>query len=67
MTHLAGHPDMVSDENWAEAAEHYDEPGLSALVSMAALTNFFNRVNTPSGSSLTPGGSQISQNTVPTR
>jgi AhpD family alkylhydroperoxidase len=46
MTRLADHPDAVSDEIWAEAAEHYDEPGLSALVSMAALTNFFNRVNT---------------------
>ena len=46
MTRLADHPDAVSDVIWAEAAEHYDEPGLSALVSMAALTNFFNRVNT---------------------
>jgi AhpD family alkylhydroperoxidase len=46
MTRLADHPNVVSDEIWAEAAEHYDEPGLSALVSMAALTNFFNRVNT---------------------
>lgn len=46
MTRLADHPDAVSDKIWAEAADHYDEPGLSALVSMAALTNFFNRVNT---------------------
>lgn len=46
MTRLADHPDVVTDEIWAEAAEHFDEPGLSALVSMAALTNFFNRVNT---------------------
>jgi AhpD family alkylhydroperoxidase len=46
VTRLADHPDVVTDEIWAEAAEHYDEPGLSALVSMAALTNFFNRVNT---------------------
>jgi AhpD family alkylhydroperoxidase len=46
MTRLADHPDVVTDEIWAEAAQHYDEPGLSALVSMAALTNFFNRVNT---------------------
>ena len=43
---LADHPDVVTDEIWAEAAEHYDEAGLSALVSMIALTNFFNRVNT---------------------
>jgi AhpD family alkylhydroperoxidase len=46
ITRLADHPDVVTDEIWAEAAEHYDESGLSALVSMAALTNFFNRVNT---------------------
>jgi AhpD family alkylhydroperoxidase len=46
MTRLADHPDVVTDEIWAEAAEHYDEPGLSALVMMVALTNFFNRVNT---------------------
>jgi AhpD family alkylhydroperoxidase len=46
MTRLADHPDSVTDEIWAEAAEHFDEPGLSALVSMIALTNFFNRVNT---------------------
>lgn len=46
MTRLADHPDVVTDEIWAEAAEHYDEAGLSALVSMIALTNFFNRVNT---------------------
>jgi AhpD family alkylhydroperoxidase len=46
MTRLADHPDAVTDEIWAGAAEHFDEPGLSALVSMVALTNFFNRVNT---------------------
>jgi AhpD family alkylhydroperoxidase len=46
MTRLADHPDAVTDEIWAEAAEHYNEPALSALVSMIALTNFFNRVNT---------------------
>jgi AhpD family alkylhydroperoxidase len=46
MTRLADHSDAVTDEMWAKAAEHYDEPGLAAVVSMAALTNFFNRVNT---------------------
>jgi AhpD family alkylhydroperoxidase len=46
MTRLADHPDVVTDEIWAEAAEHFDERALSALVSMIALTNFFNRVNT---------------------
>ena len=46
ITRLADHPDVVTDEIWADAAEHYDESGLAALVSMAGLTNFFNRVNT---------------------
>jgi AhpD family alkylhydroperoxidase len=46
MTRLADHPDAVTNEIWAEAAEHFDERALSALVSMIALTNFFNRVNT---------------------
>jgi AhpD family alkylhydroperoxidase len=46
MTRLADHPGVVTDEIWADAAEHYDERALSALVSWIALTNFFNRVNT---------------------
>lgn len=46
MTRLADRPDVVTDEIWAQASEHYEEPGLSALVTMAALTNFFNRINT---------------------
>lgn len=45
MTRLADRPDAVTDEIWAHAAEHFDEHALSALVSMIALTNFFNRVN----------------------
>ena len=46
MTRLADRPDAVTDEIWSNAAEHYDERAFSALVSMIALTNFFNRVNT---------------------
>jgi AhpD family alkylhydroperoxidase len=46
MTRLADHPDVVTDEIWAEAVDHFDDRALSALVSMIALTNFFNRVNT---------------------
>ena len=46
ITRLADHPDAVSDEIWAGANEHFDESELVALVSMAALTNYFNRVNT---------------------
>jgi AhpD family alkylhydroperoxidase len=46
ITRLADHPDTVSDEIWAGAAEHFDQDGLVALVSMAALSNYFNRINT---------------------
>ncbi len=46
MTRLADQPDVVTDVIWADAAEQFDDRALSALVSMIALTNFFNRVNT---------------------
>lgn len=45
-TRLADRPDAVTDEIWAEAARHYDEKGLAALVLMVAMTNMFNRINT---------------------
>ena len=35
----------VTDEAWANAAQHYDEDQLAALVSTIALINAFNRVN----------------------
>jgi AhpD family alkylhydroperoxidase len=38
--------EAVTDEIWAEAARHYDERQLEALVLMVAITNFFNRINT---------------------
>jgi alkylhydroperoxidase family enzyme len=39
-------PGAVTDEIWADAARHYDERQLGALVLMASITNFFNRINT---------------------
>ena len=45
-TRLADRPGAVTDEIWAEAARHYDEQQLRALVLMVGITNFFNRVNT---------------------
>ena len=45
-TRLSDRPGAVADEIWTEAARHYDEPQLGALVLMVALTNFFNRLNT---------------------
>ncbi|MFC8536315.1 carboxymuconolactone decarboxylase family protein [Streptomyces sp. NPDC057249] len=35
----------VPDEVWADAAEHYDEDQLAALVSAIAVINTFNRMN----------------------
>jgi AhpD family alkylhydroperoxidase len=35
----------VTDEAWANAAKHYDEDQLAALVSLIALINTYNRVN----------------------
>jgi alkylhydroperoxidase family enzyme len=37
---VAGH-----NEIWNEAARHYDEPALAALVLWIATVNVFNRVN----------------------
>lgn len=45
VTRIADRPDPVPDEIWDEAARHYDEAGLSALLLEIALTNVFNRVN----------------------
>jgi AhpD family alkylhydroperoxidase len=45
-TRLADRPDAVTDEIWAEAAKHFDESQLAAIVLMISLTNLFNRLNT---------------------
>jgi AhpD family alkylhydroperoxidase len=45
VTRLADRPDPVPDEVWAEAAEHYDEAELAALLLSIATTNVFNRLN----------------------
>ncbi len=44
-TRLADSRDPVPDELWAQAARHYDEPQLAALVIAIAAINAFNRVN----------------------
>lgn len=44
-TRLADRSDPVPDEIWEEAARHYDEKGLGAIVLMIATTNLFNRIN----------------------
>jgi AhpD family alkylhydroperoxidase len=45
VTRMADQADPVSDAVWDEAADHFDEKGLSAVILMIAMTNFFNRVN----------------------
>ncbi|HEY6297652.1 MAG TPA: carboxymuconolactone decarboxylase family protein [Streptosporangiaceae bacterium] len=44
-TRLADRPDPVPDEIWDEAADHYDERELAALILMIGVTNLFNRLN----------------------
>ncbi|MFC9328482.1 carboxymuconolactone decarboxylase family protein [Kitasatospora sp. NPDC057015] len=44
-TRIADAAGGVSDGAWADAAEHYDEEQLAALVSLIALINAYNRMN----------------------
>ncbi len=44
-TRLADRPDPVPDEVWEDAAAHYDEAQLAALVIAIATINAFNRIN----------------------
>ncbi|MCX4672580.1 carboxymuconolactone decarboxylase family protein [Streptomyces sp. NBC_01381] len=44
-TRIADAAEGVSDEVWANAAKHYDEEQLGALVSVIAIINAFNRLN----------------------
>src|SRR5437667_1654337 len=45
VTRLSDRADPVPDEVWDQAARHYDEKGLAALVLTIATTNLFNRLN----------------------
>jgi AhpD family alkylhydroperoxidase len=44
-TRLADRADAVPDEIWADAAKHFNEQELAAIVLWIATTNFFNRLN----------------------
>jgi AhpD family alkylhydroperoxidase len=44
-TRLSDRPDPVPDEIWDEAARHYKEPALAALILSIALINAWNRIN----------------------
>ena len=45
VTRIGDRPDPVPDEIWDEAARHYDEPALAALILSIATTNVFDRLN----------------------
>jgi AhpD family alkylhydroperoxidase len=45
VTRLSDRPDPVTDEIWDEAARHYDEPALAALILSIAQINLWNRLN----------------------
>ena len=44
-TRIADAAGGVTDEAWADAAKHYDEDQLAALVALIALINTYNRLN----------------------
>ena len=45
VTRLADTPEPVSDELWDEAARHYDETQLGALILSIGMINVWNRLN----------------------
>jgi AhpD family alkylhydroperoxidase len=45
VTRIADRPDPVPDDVWEEAARHYDEVALSALLVSIAGINVWNRLN----------------------
>lgn len=45
VTRIADRPDAVPDEVWDEAADHYDEKELAALLLTIASINVWNRLN----------------------
>ena len=44
-TRIADAAGGVTDEAWANAAKHYDDDQLAALVSLIAIINLYNRIN----------------------
>ncbi|GAU70568.1 4-carboxymuconolactone decarboxylase family protein [Streptomyces sp. NBRC 110611] len=44
-TRIADNPDGVPDEIWEQAAKHFDESSLAALVMAIASANAWNRIN----------------------
>jgi alkylhydroperoxidase family enzyme len=49
VTRLSDRADSVPDEIWEEAARHYDDPALAALIRSIANINIWNRLNVAVG------------------
>jgi AhpD family alkylhydroperoxidase len=49
VTRLSDREDPVPDKVWADAARHYDEPALAALILDIANINVWNRLNAAVG------------------
>ena len=45
VTRLSDRPGSVTDEIWDDAAKHYSEPELGALVISIGMVNLWNRIN----------------------
>ena len=63
-TRLADKQNAVPDEIWDEAARHYSEDELTALVVAIAVINAFNRVNVTTAQPAGPWTEQIAQQTL---
>jgi len=44
-TRIADRPEAVTDEIWLDAAKHFEEDELAAILLMIGMTNLFNRLN----------------------
>jgi AhpD family alkylhydroperoxidase len=56
VTRIADRADPVPDDVWNEAAKHYDERSLGALVLAIATINVWNRLNAAVKQPVVPGG-----------
>jgi AhpD family alkylhydroperoxidase len=57
VTRLSDREDPVPDAVWQEAARHYDEPALAALLLAIASINVWNRLNVATRQVVDPGAS----------
>ncbi len=63
-TRIADRPDPVSDKVWDEAARHYSESQLAALVVAIATINAYNRLNAATRQPTGEWVAQIAQQTA---